>query len=175
MSERFTSEGQEPQRKAPFSDAEVEVHYTSPAEQLEEPLPHHAFELLKDDKVIGGAEVEYFSRPLPFYQLTELWVEPEYTGSGGASRIMDQVENFLEERKKPGILTDAITDDNPAKGLYERRGWQLVPDQMLHVYNWPDHVPTSILQGYAFRQTDLTDRASWQQEETTDDELRAAS
>jgi GNAT superfamily N-acetyltransferase len=139
-----------------------DIRYTSPSEiDPEVEKPQHKLELRLDGEVIGGAEIDYYSKPLPFYQLTDLWVEHEYAGRGNASRIMDQVENFLKERRKPGVLVEAILDDS-AQGMYERRGWMPVPDGLgRHVYNWPDGVSLDVLKGYEERQTPIDEREGY--------------
>ena len=138
---------------------EVAVQYISPSEQSPEDMPQHRFEIVEGDEIIGGAEVDYFSRPLPLYQLSDLWVEHEYSGQGKGSRIMDAVEAFLKEREKPGLLVDAIIYGNDAYGMYERRGWQSIPSNpSIRVYNWPEHVSLDILKGFAMRQTPIEDR-----------------
>jgi GNAT superfamily N-acetyltransferase len=100
------------------------INYRSPKESSEEELKQHRFELVIDNKKIGSAELDYFSRPIPLYQLTELYVDYEQKGKGYASQIMDTVEEWLRSRKKPGILADGIFEDDPAKGMYAKRGWK---------------------------------------------------
>lgn len=137
-----------------------EIRYTSPSEQDPDDMPQHKFEMLDNGEVIAGADIDYFSRPVPLYQLTELW--SEHSGQGNASKVMDQVESFLRERKKPGILVDAIMEGHPAAGMYEKRGWISVPDSLgLRVYNWPEEVKIKILDGYHYRQTNIIDRDSF--------------
>jgi len=140
---------------------ENDIEYISPAEQDVEDMPQHKFELKDGNKVIGGAEIDYFSKPLPLYQLTDLWIDFEYGGRGNASRIMTRVEAFLEERHKPGVLMEAILD-GPAQGMYERRGWVPVPGAPgRYVYNWPEHIPLDVLKGYEMRQTPIDEREGW--------------
>lgn len=140
---------------------ENDIQYISPADQDPEDMPQHKFESTVDGEVVGGAEIDYFSRPLPMYYLAELWVEPEYAGQGNASRIMDKVEAFLKERRKPGVLTEAILD-GPAQGMYERRGWVPVPGGLgQHVYNWPEHVSLDVLKGLVMRSTPIDEREGW--------------
>ena len=122
-------------------------------------MPQHRFDFVVDGERIGAAEIDYFSKPLPLYQVTDLYVDFEHKGKGYASQIMDQVETWLRERKKPGILVEAILDGDPAQGIYERRGWKPVPNSFgQHVYNWPDNVDLSILDGYPQRYTDHLER-----------------
>ncbi len=130
------------------------VRYLSPKESLErgDEDPYHRFELVLEGKTVGAAEVEYFSKPLPHYQVGSLYVDDEQMGKGYASQLMAHIEDWLKERKKPGILIDVIDDTNPAKGMYEKRGWQKMPGwRPLFVYHWPADVDLSILDGYSAR------------------------
>jgi len=132
------------------------IKYISPQEAIEhsEP-PQHRFDLIVDGERIGSAEIDYFSKPLPFYQLTSLYVDFKYKGKGYASRIMDQVEAWLRDKRKPGVLVDAIIEGDPSQGMYEKRGWKSVPESHgLHVYNWPEDIDISIIKGYPQRYTD---------------------
>ncbi|MDB5264811.1 MAG: hypothetical protein JWN64_382 [Parcubacteria group bacterium] len=134
-----------------------EIKYVSPKESLEEEgYPERRLDLFVGGEKIGAATIDYYSKPLRLFQVTDLYVEHEFSGQGYASQIMEQVEKFLKDRKRPGVLVDAIIDGNPAKGMYERRGWKPVPgDDALHVFNWPENVPLDVLKGYAQRYTDL--------------------
>jgi len=137
-----------------------QIEYVSPENSAEDGiLRNHEFNLIINGKKVGGAEVHYFSAPLPIYQLSELYVDFEEKGKGYASQLLDRVETFLKERKKPGILTDAIFEGDPASGMYERHGWKKIPSDLnLMVYNWPDDVSPDILIGYPNRQRDMLDR-----------------
>jgi GNAT superfamily N-acetyltransferase len=139
------------------------IEYSSPKEAIEQgEEPQHRFDLILDGERIGAAGVNYYSTPIPLYQLTDLYVDYEHSGKGNASRLLDQVEEFLRERRKPGVLVDAIIEDKPTSGMYARRGWQEVPGGYgLHVYNWPNDVDLRVLKGYASRQTDITERDSF--------------
>jgi ribosomal protein S18 acetylase RimI-like enzyme len=135
------------------------IRYSSPKESVEQDeLPQHRFELVIDEEVIGAAELDYYSKPIPLYQLTDLYVEYEFKGKGYASKIMDQVETWLRNRKKPGVLTEAILEGDAAQGMYEKRGWKKVGEYGLHVYNWPEDVDLSVLNSYAQRYTAPEDR-----------------
>jgi ribosomal protein S18 acetylase RimI-like enzyme len=136
-----------------------EISYVSPAEQSPDDYPQHKFELLDGQDVVGGAEIDYYSKPLPLYHVTDLWVDWSYAGVGNASKIMERVEEFLVERKKPGVLVEAIIDGSPSQGMYERRGWKPVPGGLgLHTYNWPEDISLKILDGYALRYTSFEER-----------------
>lgn len=140
-----------------------EIKYVNPVEsekQGEWP-PMHRLDLEIDGQKIGGAEIEYFSKPIPLYQVSELYIDNEYKGKGYASKIMDQVENWLKERRKPGVLVDAILQGDPASGFYSRRGWLEVPSSLgLHVFNWPKDVDIKKLNGFHFRYTHHSQRGS---------------
>lgn len=135
------------------------IQYFSPeANKERDEYLGHSFEVISNGKKIGAAEVNYYSKPIPLYQVSDLYIDVEAQGKGLASRVMEQVETWLKERKKPGVLVDAIMD-GPAQGMYERRGWQRVfPNQDLYVYNWPADIDLSVLEGYALRYTDQLER-----------------
>lgn len=137
-----------------------EIIYKNPKDNLEKGEdPLHTIDLMLDGKIIGRAEITYYSRPFPLYQISELYVEPEYQGAGRASKIMDQIEEFLIKKGKAGVLVDAIDPDSPASGMYARRGWQEVPEQGgLFAFNLPDGASINDLRGYPYRQTPILDR-----------------
>ncbi len=137
------------------------INYINPKEDLkEEGLGQHRFDLIIDGIKIGGAEINYYSKPLPLYQLTDLYVEPDFQGKGFGSQIIDQFEKMLIARKKPGVLVDAIFEDSKAKGVYGKRGWKEIPNSYgLHVFNWPENVSLDVMKGYASMYTDHSERA----------------
>jgi GNAT superfamily N-acetyltransferase len=136
------------------------IQYLSPKESMENgDEPQHHFDLIIDGEKIGSAEINYFSKPIPLYQVTDLYVDFEHKGKGYASKIMDEVEKWIRSRRKPGILVDAIMEGDVAQGMYEKRGWLKVPSNRgLYVLNWPNDVDLSLLDGYSFRYTDFLDR-----------------
>ncbi len=136
------------------------VEYYPPQKALEKAEdPHHHFDFIIDNVKAGSAEVDYLSKPLPCYQLTSLYVEEEFQSKGYASEIMDVFEKFLRDKKKPGFLADAIWPHAPAAGMYQRRGWKLVPDTYgLYSYNLPDDIDYRILIGYENRYTSFKER-----------------
>lgn len=125
----------------------------------------HVFEIMENGEVIAGAELSYLSKPVPLYQLSDLWVEYSHHGQGLGSRLMDQVEDFLRKRKKPGVLVEAILEDNPAKGMYQKRGWVKIPNMMhLFIFNQPKNLDWKVFQGYSMRYTPLTERPGFKSE-----------
>lgn len=141
-----------------FTPHNEHIEYKRPHEQQDEPFPSHTFEFTKNNKVVGGAELQYYSKGLPHYEVSELWVDYEESGQGYASQIMDAVEEFLRAKKKPGTLVDAIYGNQAAVGMYERRGWQKVPNARVLIFNWPADVPLTVLSGYAQRYTYASER-----------------
>ncbi len=135
------------------------INYVDPKKDLEEEgLGQHRFDLTIDGEKIGGVEINYFSKPLPLYQVTDLYVDFKYKGNHYASRILDQVEEWIVNRKKPGVLVDATLHEEN-HGMYAKRGWVEIPgSQGLHVYNWPKEVSLDIMKGYANRYTDYLER-----------------
>lgn len=143
--------------------------YKSPQEnKVEEDLGEpHTFKVYIDGKVAGVGIVDYFSKPLPIYQLTTLYSEIEFQKQGVATEILDKVEQWAKARKKPVMLVDAIIDEevdehgNKAKGMYARRGWIEIEGQYgRHVYNWPKNVSTDVLKGFECRYTDYLERGN---------------
>lgn len=139
------------------------IAYNNPKENLEKGEdPIHTFDISLDNKIIGRAEITYYSKPFPLYQIDSLFIEPEYQGVGRGSEIMDQIENFLKKRNKAGVLVDAIDLNSPASGMYERRGWQQIPgEDYLYAYNLPKKAKLEDLRSYSTRQTPIMERKGW--------------
>jgi len=138
--------------------------YHNPKENLDrgEEEPFHTIDLVIGDKIIGRAEMIYSSKPLPHYTIDYLYVEPEYQGAGRASRIMDQVEEFLKKKGKAGVLAEAIDPSSPASGMYGRRGWQEVPDSFgVFAFNLPKGASIDDLRGLSQRGAWLTEREGY--------------
>lgn len=137
--------------------------YTGPKENLAKGEgPQHTIDFSVGGKVIGRAEINYYSKPIPIYQITDIYVDHDQSGKGYASEIMAQVEGFLLERKKPGFIVDAINLDSPASGMYARRGWKELPGGLgQYVFNMPKSVDLSIFKGFPCRY-DVMWRDSWQ-------------
>jgi GNAT superfamily N-acetyltransferase len=136
------------------------IQYVDPKKDLEEEgLGQHRFDLIVEGVKVGGAEINYFSKPLPLYQLTDLYIEPNFQGKGFGSQLIDRFEKMLLARKRSGVLVDAIFEDSKSKGMYERRGWKEVPESCgLYVFNWPENISLDVMKGYASRYTDYLER-----------------
>jgi GNAT superfamily N-acetyltransferase len=140
------------------------IYKSSKQNQKEDDNGIHTIDLVVNGKVVGGAELTYYSKPWPFYQINELWVEHEHQRKGYAGKIMIEVEEFLKKRKRAGVLVDGIMLGSYAKGMYERRGWQEVPGNARGIlaFNIPRSANINALCGYSMRQTDPLERESWE-------------
>lgn len=133
-------------------------HYSRPYIRDIDELVINSDEFL-DGAVIAGAEINYFSSPIPHYQITDIWVEHEMQGMGIGSELMEKIEAMLVKKGRAGFLVDAILDTNPATGFYERRGWIPVPrNKYQYVFNLPNGVSANKFMGIELRQTPVEDR-----------------
>lgn len=139
------------------------ISYSNPVENLKkEDEPIHSFDLVINSELIGRAEISYYSKPLPYYQVDALYVEENFQSRGYAGKIMEQVEEFLKKRKKTGLIVDGILDGLPARGMYERRGWQRIPGESdLFAYNLPNDFEIEKLKNYYYRQMPVSERDEW--------------
>lgn len=140
--------------------------YHNPLANIERgEVPRHTFELQnKDGVVIAGAEIDYFSKPIPYYQITDIWVDHDQQGQGIASELMENIESMLKKKKRAGFLVDAIMEGNPAKGFYQRRGWIPVPGPAFksqYVFNLPNGVLPEIFVAVEQRQTPMEERGKY--------------
>lgn len=143
-----------------------EIIYSNPKENLEKGEdPLHTFDLMLNGQIIGRAEITYYSKPFPLYQVNELYVEHEYSGAGRAGEIMAQVEAFLKKKKRAGVLVDGILEDSPASGMYARRGWLEIPGgHGAFAYNLPKGAKLEDLRNYAELGTPLEERQNFDKE-----------
>ncbi len=137
---------------------ESHINYIRPEDSsLEEEFRHHRFEVKAGDEIVSVAEVHYFSRPIPFYQVTSLHTENEHQGNGYAAKVMDQIEAFLKERNKPGILADSSGSNmDSGESYYASRGWTEIGGEGHRVFNLPDDVDSKIFAGYYLRGVDVS-------------------
>ena len=139
-----------------------EIRYNNPQENVERgDDAWHTLEI-EDEAgvVIARAEINYYSKPIPFYQLTDLYTEPEHQGKGLASSIMAAFEAKLKKSGRAGFLVDAILPEDKSSGMYERRGWIPVPNGMgQYVFNLPKGVGPEKFIGVEMRQTPIEERS----------------
>ncbi|MGE5541109.1 MAG: GNAT family N-acetyltransferase [Bacillota bacterium] len=130
----------------------------------------HRLELMIDGEKVGYAAFEYHSRPFPLYYINILAVGKDGNqkdwGKGYAGKIMAYLEDMLDKSGKAGILIDAIDENSPAKGMYERRGWHPVPGTAYLAYNIPNSASIERLKEYQPRtENDSRMNRLWQTRE----------
>ncbi len=102
---------------------------------------HHRLDLVVDGNEVGEVEFQYRSKPFPHYYFSWLEVYKGLKGKGYGSKIMAQVETMLVEKGRAGVLFDDIYDEEPAAGMYARRGWKEIPGcPYYYVFNLPENV-----------------------------------
>jgi GNAT superfamily N-acetyltransferase len=137
------------------------IEYKNPRSNIERgELPRHTVDMVNHEGLLmGRAGIEYNSKPVSHYQLTDLHVEPEFRNQGIASEIMQWFEDWLKKKHKIGFLVDGILPDQPAAGFYERRNWLPVPGGRGHfVFNLPETTNIDIFRGIEMRTTWPQDR-----------------
>lgn len=130
------------------------LEYRNPIQNIETGREaRHTIDVTNEHgEVIGGAEIDYFSKPIPYYQITDIWVDHIKHGQGIGSEIMEKIEKILIDKGRAGFLVDAIWDTNPANGFYERRGWIPVPgNKKQYVFNLPKDVSVDKFIGVEYR------------------------
>lgn len=135
-----------------------EFLYRTPAQNIErgqEPEEAtHTVHILERGKPIGDATIEYFSKPIPVYRISFMYIDPRYRGRGYGSDLTRAIEDMLKRKGKAGILRGAIDPKSPAVGMYERRGWKRVPDSLdQYVFNLPKGVGPEVFRGFDERIT----------------------
>ncbi len=130
-----------------------ELRYFTPKQNIErDEYPMHVIEIREGDELVAGADIEYFSTPVPFYQISDLWVKHEYHGRRYGSRLMKYIEDMLIAKRKAGFLVDAIDPTSPARGFYARRGWLPVPHSLgQYVFNLPKGTSPDIFKNVELR------------------------
>ncbi|MBI5153199.1 MAG: GNAT family N-acetyltransferase [Parcubacteria group bacterium] len=72
---------------------------------------------------MGFAELQYRNDPFPFYYVEFVFIREESRGSGLGRAVLGEINTFLDSKRKPGILCNAISENSPAKHMYENHGW----------------------------------------------------
>ena len=89
----------------------------------------HKIEMVIDGDVIGHADLEYRNDPFPFYYVSLVFIKKTFRGSGFGREVLEKINGFLDSKKKPGILANAIDIDHPAHQMYEKCGWIKIQDK----------------------------------------------
>ncbi|HBR80335.1 MAG: hypothetical protein UX09_C0004G0004 [Candidatus Uhrbacteria bacterium GW2011_GWE2_45_35] len=113
---------------------------------------HHRLSIEVDGKEIGKAELIYFGRPIRFYLLENLRIDPDYRGFRFSSRAIESINKFLDNKKTPGVLVNVISEDSKSRGLYERHDWKPTSFKDILVYSKKD-LPKDVLAEMILRLT----------------------
>src|SRR3989344_9650463 len=87
----------------------------------------HFIDLIVDGRMAGRAQLSYFSRPFPLYQIQALDIFSGHEGRGFWGKGMHFLEDMLKKNGNAGTLLDSIEPESPASGMFARRGWVEVP------------------------------------------------
>ncbi len=147
---------------------ESSVQYLAPdaIAELKDFERKHRLKLLDNEgKLVGFAELVYFSKPISAYYLEYMRVTKERRGQGFGSELIEQVNAFLKEKGKMGILVDAIEEDQAALGMYLSHGWKetYIPD--LLIFNESEGLSDDVIAALEKRITKWTDRVYEKSEE----------
>jgi len=103
----------------------------------------HTLELRDGERKIGEAELIYKNDPFPFYYLSTIQIKEEEQDKGHGGQIIDQVNQFLEDKGKAGILLEMLDPGERGYGMAKRRGWQEVESEEMerwYTYNLPENI-----------------------------------
>jgi ribosomal protein S18 acetylase RimI-like enzyme len=113
-----------------ISDAELE---RALREMLSDPTLGCVF-MIEDDSVVVGYAFVSYSYDLEFAGreawLTEIFIDEAARGRGGGTHALELLEPELRARGVRAYHLQ-VRADNPAKRLYERAGFQVVPRQIM--------------------------------------------
>lgn len=94
------------------------------------------FLALEDDIPAGFTQLYYTFSSVSaesFLILNDLYVEPDFRGSGIGKNLLQKAQSFCEANGFKGLALETA-NENPAQKLYERLGWKK-DTEFLH-YFW---------------------------------------
>ena len=91
---------------------------------------HEFFLLDNAGAKIGGARLEYYSHPYPIYILKWIEVEASNKNIGNGHQVMERVNQFLTNKKTPGVLRPF----HSAKEFYKKLGWTKYGNKDLYFF-----------------------------------------
>jgi GNAT superfamily N-acetyltransferase len=140
------------------------VNYSNPKEQesrygINYGRAHRFTSKNEHGVVVSGAQAEYLSKPFPHFYIDGVYTDTEFQSQGYTSAVINEIEAFLIEKGKPGLLVDDIRRAHPdVYGMYQRRGWKEVPGTDLLAFNLSADTEPTQLQGYHQRYTETVQR-----------------
>lgn len=122
---------------------------------------YHTLTFFAEGKKVGNATFGYYGKPIRFFHVRGLYVNDEDQEKGYGRKLMNAVQEFIIEKKCPGILQHGIRRDAPEglKTMYERGGWQRLPAPHRKVFEeWFGYnLPSDIDETTLARMIDRTD------------------
>lgn len=107
---------------------------------------NHVHTFISDGKEIGQAVIAYYSRPIKFFVIRGLNIDPNEQARGKGTTLLKSVQKFIVDKGGAGILESVPR----AQSLYERAGWALQPqlpdiDGIWMGYNLPADISNATL------------------------------
>ena len=116
---------------------EIDFEYKKPPETENK---FHRLDLIIDGENIGFAEMEFRNNPFPFYYIELVFVKEIMRGQGLGVKIVEKINEFLDEKGKPGILLNSISSDLAhIKTIYQNHVWKAVQGRPIYfTYKLPE-------------------------------------
>jgi GNAT superfamily N-acetyltransferase len=104
----------------------------------------HELQLCLDGKEVGYARLQYFNKPFPFYYIGHIFVQEEHRDKKLGVHLLEQINDFLDKRRKAGVLRNGLHDKEGLENFYEKRRWEKIGSMndgsLLLFYNTPEGV-----------------------------------
>ena len=99
-------------------------------------IPTKTFEYSLNGETIAVGTAKIISQPFPLVYVQGIDVSKEHMSEGYGSKLMDQMENLIYRNGTLGMLYSQILGAKSTKvhGMYERRGWNVVPGRSSLMY-----------------------------------------
>ncbi|MCR4312101.1 MAG: GNAT family N-acetyltransferase [Candidatus Uhrbacteria bacterium] len=94
----------------------------------------HRLKLLDSKGELAGfAEMVYFGKPVPMYYLEYMQINESHRGKGYGGELIEQVNAFIKDKGKMGLLVNAIEEDKASHDMYLAHGWRetYIPDLLI--------------------------------------------
>ena len=115
------------------SELSAEIHYYPPGKHPEGRIfrndrSDHLLALECPWAYLGTLRFSLLSNPRPHCYLELLYIPEPYRQSGFATRLLKSSNGYLQSNNLFGLLLNQISDSHPARKIYERNGWEPMPD-----------------------------------------------
>lgn len=95
---------------------------------------------VQDGRVVGNTSINLVRSARGTWSISNVAVLPEYRGQGIASHLLDTAMTHVRRCRGTRVLLQVRTDNEVARGLYERRGfarYETIHEIELAAHNWP--------------------------------------